>query len=282
MSEYLVPITGYNNRDKYTQAYFDNNFYTEIYTDPHLYYDKIADEVYLISLFPKSRNYEVIRRGITSREDETSCNVNPKDRRMELYTVLKHFVNVPQIKHNEFEGYNKVIYEYEHDTFCICGQRSKLYICEHKKTGLLFYMGSECIKLFQPSFEPEGDKGVCSICAVNLRMKSNKEKGKNRNYDGNCKKICNLCNPVNKLITMRFLNTWIIYKKRMPILSFYFRHFKVLLNMKKKNNEIMSNIFYFYKDYMKIKEEKKEKEKGKHMKILQLLRKQTDYMLKYK
>ena len=249
MSEYLVPITNYNKRDKYTQEYFDNNFYTEIYTDPHIYYDiKIGEDI-IISIFDKSGDYEVIRRGITSREDEDGSNVSPKERRIELYNVLKHFVNISEIKHNEFKGYNKVIYEYEHDTFCICGQRSKLYICEHKNTGMLFYMGSECIKLFQPSFEPEGDKGVCSICAVNLRMKSNKEKRKNRNYDGNCKKICNLCNPIPKLITKDYLNNWKTYTK----------------------TEIKNKL-----------EKIKEKEMEKHIKILRLMRHNTEYNLKHR
>ena len=120
---------------------------------------------------------------------------------------------------------------------------------EIKKTGMLFYMGSECIKIFQPSFEPEGDKGICSICAVNLRMKSNKEKGKKKNYDGNCKKICNLCNPISKLITTDYLNNWKTYTK----------------------TEIKNKL-----------EKIKEKEMEKHIKILRLMRHNIEYNLEHR
>jgi hypothetical protein len=254
MSEYLIPITNYNKRDKYTQDYFDNNFY---------------------------RDGGVIRRQAHSAEYADACNVSPKERRIELYTVLHHFLNKNHINNNEFEGQSKVIYEYDRGTFCICGQNSKLFKCVHIETRKQFYMGSECIKLFQPSFEAEGENGVCSICAVNLRMKSNKKKGKIKNYDGNCKKICNICNPINKLITKDFLQVWKTYTKTMPILSLYFRHFKGILAMKRKDKEIMSDVLYFYKKYVNERKEEDKKKLQKHIKILQLLRHQTNYMLLY-
>jgi len=253
MFDYVVPITNYNKRDKYTQEYFDNNFYTEIYSDPMTFLDLSTNKESLISIFSKSGDYEVIRRRMSTLEDDDGCNINPKERRIELYNVLKHFLNISEIKHNDFEGKNKEIYEYEElphgTTFCICGQRSKLFICEHKSTGMLFYMGSNCIKLFQPSFEPEGNKGVCSICAVNLRMKSNKKKGINMNYDGNCKNICNLCNPIPKLITKNFLNIWKTYTKtemeKERIIKLKLEeehHIKILRMLRRQTNEMLNKI----------------------------------------
>lgn len=251
MAEYLIAFNKYNvvydKKDKYTQWYFDNNFYTD---------------------------GGAIRR-FAQQQNDDGCTVSPKERRIELYSVLHHFLNKNQVKINEFVGYSKVIYDFNEETFCICGQKSRLFLCEHLESGEQFYMGSECIKLFQPSFEAEGDKGVCSICAVKLRMKSNKKKEKMRNYDGNCKNICMLCNPINKLIRKDFLDTWRIYYKTFRILSSYFRTFKAILVIKRKDKEIMSDIMYYYKKYLNDK-------KQKNIKILQLLRHQTNYMLKYR
>jgi len=132
MSEYLIPIN-YNKKDKYTKEYFNNNFYEDA---------------------------GVIRRIRGNNENNDGYNVSPKERRIELYRVLHHFLDKKHIRNDELKGIKKVSYAFDEDTFCICGQRSHLFKCVHLESDIKFYMGSSCITLFETTFEPEKNNGL--------------------------------------------------------------------------------------------------------------------------
>lgn len=225
MSEYSVPLRNslfeYNRKDKYTDAYFNTNFY---------------------------KDKGVIRRQVHGNQDDDGC-ISPKDRVIELYNVLHYFLNKNHIKDKELIGYKKKVYQFDTDTHCLCGQNSQLFLCTHIESEKTFYMGSECIKRFQHDFIPEGANGLCVICQEHLRLKANKKIRKVKNYDGNCKKIC-LCCLKNK--------------KDSAIKSKIFNIVKTNYKKARKKLEEEAN-------------EKKRQEKA--IKILTLLRKQTNDML---
>jgi len=233
-----------DERYKYTDDYFDTNFY----------YDN-----------------GVIRRKSSIAEYENACNVSSRERRIELYRVIHHFVDKNHIKNNELYGFNKTSYEYDEDTYCICGQRSQLFECVHKKTGIRFYMGSSCIKLFQADFEPENDNGVCLECCVNLRKKGNKKKEKVKNYDGSSVKICFEC----------LKNRWVNRYKKDYTGRIFETLKKVCRNLKEIKLREEEEKRRMEEEKRRMEEEKRKKEEEQHhIKILRMLRNQTNEMLR--
>lgn len=109
-------------------------------------------------------------------------------RHIELIKVLKYFTKEVKMKFSNFIGNPKKdpSHNYAVDTFCCCGERSSLYICEHIDTGMKFYLGSECIKKFDPDFDDRRGAtlkyGCCKDCDTPLRCKTNNKKRLDRNY----------------------------------------------------------------------------------------------------
>ena len=242
--------TGYvNDDDKYkqhSQSYYDSNFY--------------EDE-------------GVIRRiAKNAREDDKGCEENPLKRHLELIKVVKHFLDKDfvKLKLNELEGDKEPTYNYEQrETYCICGENSTLYKCEHLETGISFYMGSRCITYFHPDFEPANDNGVCTECNDKLRVKGNKKKGKVKNYDKGSIKICFIC------LKNRLKNKRDLYVMR--------NMFNIYKNEMEKEKIIRLEIEEEQKQLKKIEEEKKKRlEEERHIKILRLMRHNIEYNLKHR
>ena len=109
-------------------------------------------------------------------------------RHIELIKVLKYFTKEVKMNFSNFIGHAKkeATHNFAEDTFCCCGERSSLYICEHIDTGMKFYLGSECIKKFDPDFDDRRGStlkyGCCNDCDTPLRCKTNNKKNLDRNY----------------------------------------------------------------------------------------------------
>ena len=141
------------------------------------------------------------RRPININELEELDNIDhAKARRIELIKVLKHFTKERDFKMDKFIGVDsqEPSHIYSEDTYCCCGENSSLYICTHIETGKRFYLGSSCIKQFDPNFDKRRGgnlkNGICVICNVPLRCNSNNDAGIIRNYSRKKEdKICFEC-----------------------------------------------------------------------------------------
>jgi hypothetical protein len=229
---------------QHPQSYYDTNFY----------YDG-----------------DVIRRvAKNAREDDDGANENPLKRRLELIKVVKHFLHKKpweKLRYCELIGEKEPDYEYEkYETYCICGENSQLFRCTHTESGTSFYMGTRCVKHFDPDFEPANNNGVCLLCNDNLRLKKSNKKNKVKNYEKNCKKICFKC-----------LHNTFIKNGGFNVMLDAFKTFKQKVSDIKEKEKELCRI-------LKEKEEKEENMKKKleeqrHINILRMLRKQTNEML---
>jgi len=145
------------------------------------------------------------RRPVNTEERRENSNAeHAKMRRIELIKVLKHFTKEKKFSVNSFIGHDnqEPAHSYDHDTYCCCGENSSLYVCQHVETGMRFYLGSSCIKLFDPHYDTRRGanlkNGTCKICSVPLRCKSNNKAGIKRNYSPKKQdNICFECEPKN-------------------------------------------------------------------------------------
>lgn len=131
------------------------------------------------------------RRPIGIVETDTGFNNNEETgylRHIELIKVLKYYTKEIKMNFSNFKGEHKQypVHEWNEETFCCCGENSSLYICEHIGTGKKFYLGSSCIKKFDPTFDEERGAGLkyglCVECETPLRCRTNKKKDLRSNY----------------------------------------------------------------------------------------------------
>ena len=154
-----------------------------------------SHEYYIVNFY---KDNGIIRRhALNENHDDNAVNGKPFLRHIELIKVLKYFTGEVKMKFSDYKGEVRttpVIY-YAEDTFCCCGEKSSLYICEHTGTGKKFYLGSKCIQKFDPNFDENRGaglkNGLCIECNTPLRCKTNNIKGILRNYS--TKKDDNTC-----------------------------------------------------------------------------------------
>lgn len=145
------------------------------------------------------------RQPVNINEMREKDNIeHAKARRIELIKVLKYFTKDTKFSLASFRGIDTrdPSHIFSEDTYCCCGENSALYVCEHIATGMRFYLGSSCIKHFDPEYDIRRGanlkNGTCNICSVPLRCKSNNKTGIKRNYSSKKQdNICFECEPKN-------------------------------------------------------------------------------------
>lgn len=154
-----------------------------------------SHEYYIVNFY---KDNGIIRRHAPNENhDDNAVYDKPFLRHIELIKVLKYFTGEVKMKFSDYKGEltTKPVLIHAEDTFCCCGEKSGLYICEHTGTGKKFFLGSKCIQKFDPNFDENRGAGLkygpCIECNTPLRCKTNNKKGILRTYS--TKKDDNIC-----------------------------------------------------------------------------------------